>query len=208
MIGKLRGLVDSVTEDTVILDVGGVGYLLQASSRCLGNLPKSGESVSLFIETHLREDSLRLYGFASEAEREWFKLLQSVQGVGAKVALAILSVLEPDVLASSLAGGDKAMIGRAPGVGPKLAARLVSELKDKVGALSLGIAAGSSAAAQGVPSLVSQDAISALVNLGYPAAKAASVIASLQKTQEQETQRSEMSTATLIRLGLRELARQ
>ena len=131
MIGKLRGLIDSYHDDHVILDVNGVGYVVQCSARTLQNLPRVGEAASLAIETQVREDAIRLFGFNSESERDWFRLLQSVQGVGAKVALAILGVLAPGDLASAIALQDKAMVARAPGVGPKLAARIVAELKDK-----------------------------------------------------------------------------
>ena len=131
MIGKLKGLIDSYGEDFVILDVNGVGYVVHCSTRTLQKLPRVGEASALAIETQVREDSIRLFGFASEAERDWFRLLQTVQGVGAKVALAILSILPANDLASAIAMQDKASVSRAPGVGPKLAARIVAELKDK-----------------------------------------------------------------------------
>ena len=129
MIGKLTGAVDSQTLDSAILDVQGVGYLVHCSSRTLAALPASGGRVSLLIDTHVREDMIRLYGFATEAERDWFRLMQGVQGVGAKVALAILGVLSTDALALAVAGGDRTAVARASGVGPKLAARIVAELK-------------------------------------------------------------------------------
>ena len=131
MIGKLNGIVDSQGEDFVILDVQGVGYIVHCSGRTLQKLPRPGEAAVLAIETQMREDSIKLFGFASETERDWFRLLQSVQGVGAKVALAIQTVLDVAELASAIACQDKAAIARAPGVGPKLAARIASELKDK-----------------------------------------------------------------------------
>ncbi len=131
MIGKLTGTVDSQGVDFVILDVGGVGYLVHCSPRTLSALPSAGELFALQIDTHVREDMIRLYGFATESEREWFRLLQSVQGVGAKVALAILGILATRDLALAVSGGDKTAVARAPGVGPKLAARIVAELKDK-----------------------------------------------------------------------------
>ncbi len=131
MIGKLRGVVDSSGEDFVILDVNGVGYVVYCSSRTLQRLPRSGEAAALAIETQMREDSIRLFGFSTEAERDWFRLLQSVQGVGAKVALAIQAIFEPSELAAAIALQDKTAIARATGVGPKLAARIVAELKDK-----------------------------------------------------------------------------
>ncbi|MGC2350608.1 MAG: Holliday junction branch migration protein RuvA, partial [Methylocella sp.] len=131
MIGKLKGIVDSHGEDFVILDVHGVGYIVHCSGRTLQKLPRPGEVAALAIETQMREESIKLFGFVSEAERDWFCLLQSVQGVGAKVALAIQTVLDVAELASAIACQDKAAIARAPGVGPKLAARIASELKDK-----------------------------------------------------------------------------
>ncbi len=131
MIGKLSGVVDSLDEDGLVLDVNGVGYLVAASARTLRSLPPIGEPAALLIETQVREDAIRLYGFLTVVERDWFRLLQSVQGVGAKVALGILGALTPDALSAAIASQDRAMMARAPGVGPKLAARLVMELKDK-----------------------------------------------------------------------------
>src|SRR5438105_8502700 len=143
VIGKLKGIIDSLGDDFAILDVQGVGYLVHCSSRTLQKLPKLGEPVALAIETQMREDSIRLFGFTSEAEREWFRLLQSVQGVGSKVALALQTVFDVTELASAIARQDKAAVARAPGVGPKLAARIVSELKDKaaLSKMALGKAA-------------------------------------------------------------------
>ncbi len=201
MIGKLKGVVDSFGEDFVILDVNGVGYVVNCSSRTLAHLPRAGEPAALAIETQVREDAIRLFGFQSESERDWFRLLQSVQGVGAKVALALLSTLSADDLASAVAGQDKAMVARAPGVGPKLAARIVSELKDKApafaGAATLSVAPPEGAA---TPS-AARDAISALCNLGYgrPQAQAA-VSASLAALGP------EADASALIRRGLKELA--
>src|SRR3954463_16433095 len=131
MIGKLRGTIDSYGEDHVIVDVGGVGYVVHCSAHTLQRLPSVGEPVVVSIETHVREDQIRLFGFLSDVEREWFRLLQTVQGVGTKVALSILSTLTPADLASAIALRDKATITRAPGVGPKVAERVVTELKDK-----------------------------------------------------------------------------
>src|ERR1700688_3747348 len=131
MIGKLKGIIDSYGEDSVILDVNGVGYLVHCSARTLQELPRAGEPATLSIETHVREDQIRLFGFTTDIEREWFRLLQTVQGVGAKVALAVLGTLKPADLADAVATRDKAMIARAPGVGPKVAERIVNELKDK-----------------------------------------------------------------------------
>jgi holliday junction DNA helicase RuvA len=204
MIGKLKGVVDSFGEDWVILDVHGVGYVVSCSVRTLQNLPRPGEAAALAIETQVREDSIRLFGFLQEAEREWFRLLQSVQGVGAKVALAILSILSPDELSGAIAMQDKAMVSRAPGVGPKLAARIVAELKDKAPAFgSVDVAAariaGSDAAAE--PGAV-QDAISALCNLGYARPQAAVAVAASVKALGEGADAS-----ALIRRGLKELAK-
>ena len=136
MIGKLRGVIDSYGEDSVILDVNGVGYLVHCSARTLQELPSAGEAATLSIETHVREDQIRLFGFRTDLEREWFRLLQTVQGVGAKVALAVLGTLKPSELASAIAMRDKAMVARTPGVGPKVAERIITELKDKAPAYS------------------------------------------------------------------------
>ena len=136
MIGKLKGVIDSYGEDFIVLDVNGVGYQVHCSARTLQALPAQGEAATLSIETHVREDQIRLFGFTSDVEREWFRLLQTVQGVGAKVALGVLGAMKPGELASAIAMGDKAAIRRAPGVGPKVAERLVIELKDKAPAYS------------------------------------------------------------------------
>ena len=204
MIGKLRGNIDSYGEDFVILDVNGVGYVVSCSARTLQSLPQAGEGAVLAIETYVREDAIRLFGFSSDAERDWFRLLQTVQGVGAKVALAMLGVLSPGELGTAIGTQDKAMVGRAPGVGPKLAARIVSELKDKApvfGAVDpavVGLAGEDSARAAPKPV---QDAISALVNLGYGRPQAAAAIAASVRELGEEAQ-----TATLIRQGLKEMA--
>src|SRR5580704_11982203 len=137
MIGKLKGIIDSVEEEALILDVNGVGYLVSASARTLRAIPAVGAPAELLIETYVREDAIRLYGFFTAGEREWFRLLQSVQGVGAKVALGILGALSAEALSTAVARQDKAMMARAPGVGPKLAARLVLELKDKAPAFAV-----------------------------------------------------------------------
>ena len=131
MIGKLKGIIDTYGEDYIILDVDGVGYLVHCSARTLQELPGTGQPATLSIETHVREDQIRLFGFLTDVEREWFRLLQTVQGVGAKVALSVLSTLKPADLASAIAMRDKAMVARTPGVGPKVAERIVTELKDK-----------------------------------------------------------------------------
>ena len=136
MIGKLKGIVDSYGEDYIILDVGGVGYQVHCSARTLQALPSPGEPATLSIETHVREDHIKLFGFVSDIDREWFRLLQTVQGVGAKVAMAVLGTLKASELASAVAMRDKAMVARSPGVGPKVAERIVTELKDKVPAFA------------------------------------------------------------------------
>ena len=205
MIGKLTGTIDSYGEDFVVLDVGGVGYLVHCSARTLQELPKAGESVALAIETYVREDQIRLFGFRSAAEREWFRLLQTVQGVGTKVALAILSTLKPADLATAVAMRDKATITRAPGVGPKVAERIVTELKDK----GLALAQVDPATAQlsgavddkRAPRPV-MDAVSALVNLGYGQPQASAAVAAAVREAGEGA-----DAARLIRLGLKELAR-
>lgn len=204
MIGKLKGTIDSYGDDFVILDVHGVGYVVQCSARTLQALPAAGEAAVLAIETQVREDAIRLFGFTADAERDWFRLLQTVQGVGAKVALAMLGILSPAELSTAIGTQDKAMVGRAPGVGPKLAARICSELKDKApvfGHVDPAVAqlAGDDGA-KSAPKPV-QDAISALVNLGYGRPQAAAAIAASVKALGEEAQ-----TSALIRQGLKELA--
>lgn len=205
MIGKLKGLIDSYGEDHVIIDVQGVGYVVQCSARTLQRLPKPGEAAALSIETHVREDAIRLYGFLSDSERDWFRLMQNVQGVGSKVALAILSTLDPAALATAIATNDKAAIARAPGVGPKLAQRLCAELKDKApvfGHVDAGVIQLSGALEDNrLPQPVA-DAVSALTNLGYPQAQAVAAVAAAAKAAG-----AEAGTAQLIRLGLKELAK-
>jgi len=170
MIAKLRGRLDSVGVDFAVVDVGGVGYLVFCGSRTLGGLPGIGEAVELAIETHVREDHIHLYGFASAREREMFTTLTTVQGVGAKVALGILSALSSDQIIQAVAAGDQTVFKRASGVGPKLAQRIVTELKDKVASLAIAgmtlpkVSAKASGNAKGT---VVEDAVSALVNLGY-----------------------------------------
>ena len=140
MIAKLAGTVDSVGPDGAVIDVGGVGYLAFCSTRTIGRLPPPGGAVRLLIETHVREDHIHLYGFIDAAERDWFRLLTTVQGVGARLALAILSAVAPEALALTIVAQDKAMLARADGVGPRLAARIVNELRDKIGGLALAAA--------------------------------------------------------------------
>jgi Holliday junction DNA helicase RuvA len=167
MIAKLRGRVDQVGEDFAVIDVGGVGYLVFAGSRTLAALPGAGEMAELAIETHVREDHIHLYGFSSASEREMFRTLMTVQGVGAKVALAILSALSAQQIAQAILSGDQGAFKRASGVGPKLAARLVAELKDKLAGFSLSASAAPvTATSKSIPT-EAEDAVSALVNLGY-----------------------------------------
>jgi Holliday junction DNA helicase RuvA len=204
MIGKLSGIIDSFGEDHVIIDVNGVGYVVTCSSRTLQRLPKRGEPASLAIETQVREDAIRLFGFTSDGERDWFRLLQSVQGVGAKVALAILGILSAGELATAIGTQDKASVARAPGVGPKLAARIVAELKDKAPALAavdpvVARLAGEEEA-KSAPRPV-QDAISALVNLGYGRPQAAAAVAASVSALGECAE-----APALIRRGLKELA--
>ena len=204
MIGKLKGVIDSYEADGVILDVHGVGYIVHCSSRTLQTLPRPGEAAVLSIETHVREDAIRLYGFLSDAERDWFRLLQTVQGVGAKVALAILGLGPVSELASAIALQDKTAIARAPGVGPRLAARLTLDLKDKMPAFgsvdpTVARLAGEEPA-RGTPPAV-QDAISALVNLGYGRPQAAVAVAAAMKALGDDA-----AAQDLIRRGLKELA--
>ncbi len=208
MIGKLRGKVDAIGESFLIIDVHGVGYEVQASAKTLRNL-KVGDEVSLTIDTHVREDAIRLFGFQSELERSWFRTLQTIQGVGSKVALAVLGILTPQDLANAIALGNAAAVEETPGVGKKLAQRIVIELKDKAPALSVaglnvpasaaGPATIAAAPAQGH---AAAEAISALTNLGYNPAQASAAIAAAMKELG-----AEADTARLIKRGLKELAR-
>ena len=175
VIGKLTGVVDSIAEDAVILDVGGVGYLVQCPSTTLSRLA-AGAHASLMIEMKVSDDAIRLYGFASAEEREWFRLLQTVQNVGSKVALSVLSTLSPRELQRALALGDKAMIGRASGVGPKLALRIVTELKDKAPAMMLR-GDEDMHAPVAAPRGPVADAVAALLKLGYSEGQAAEAVA-------------------------------
>ncbi|MGQ2908239.1 MAG: Holliday junction branch migration protein RuvA [Aliihoeflea sp.] len=205
MIGKLKGTVDEIAEDHCIVDVHGVGYVAYCSTRTLAGIA-AGEAVTLFIETYVREDMIRLYGFKSQLEREWFRLLQNnVQGVGAKVALAVLSTLTPSELANAIALRDITMVARAPGVGKKVAERIVTELRTKAPAYA-GEATGTIGLKQelgeGVAPAPIADAVSALVNLGYSRDIAANAISVALKTAGEDADSSK-----LIRLGLKELAR-
>ena len=206
MIGKLKGTLDEIDEDHCVVDVHGVGYVAYCPARTLASLPSPGEAITLFIETYVREDMIRLYGFRTALEREWFRLLMNnVQGVGAKVALAILSTLAPAELANAIALRDVAMVSRAPGVGKKVAERIVTELKTKAPAFA-GEASGTIGLKQelgeGVAPVPVADAVSALVNLGYSRDIAANAVASALKAAGEGA-----DSAKLIRFGLKELAR-
>ena len=196
MIAKLRGVLDSLGDGSAVVDVGGVGYLVYCSSATLGSLPPRGQTVTLSVETVVREDHIHLYGFADEQERAWFRLLQTVQSVGARLALAILGALPAAELAACIAAQDQAGLTRAPGVGPKLAARILSELRDKAptmpGAAAVPAAAGGAADA---------DAVAALVNLGYRPTEAHSAVSGAVRTLGPDA-----PVEALIRAGLRELA--
>lgn len=205
MIGKLKGLIEAYGEDWVLLDVGGVCYEVHCSPRTLGQMPQVGEAATLAIETYVREDQIKLFGFASDAERAWFRLLQSVQGVGAKVALAVLGTLSPQDLANAVALQDKAQVARSPGVGPKVAQRVVSELKDKIPNMVLSGQPGAAislAGEEATPAApAAADAVSALTNLGYAHAQASAAIAAAASKAGDSAEAGE-----LIRLGLKELA--
>ena len=206
MIGKLKGVIDEIGEDHAVVDVHGVGYVAYCPMRTLSKLPGPGEAVTLFIETYVREDAIRLYGFASALEREWLRLLMSnVQSVGAKVALAVLSTLSPSELANAIALKDVAMVARAPGVGKKVAERIVTELKNKAPAYA-GDASGTIGLKQelgeGVAPAPVADAVSALTNLGYARDTAANAISAALKEAGEDA-----DSAKLIRLGLKELAK-
>jgi Holliday junction DNA helicase RuvA len=206
MIGKLKGIVDAIGESYAIVDVNGVGYEVQASARTLRNL-KLGEAVNFAIETHVREDAIRLYGFASEVERAWFRTLQTIQGVGAKVAPAVLGTLAPQDLANAVALQNWGAVEQSPGVGKKLAQRIVAELKDKAPALSVaGLNVPPTALGQGrvtsIPDNTAAEAISALTNLGYQPALASQAVAAAMADLGEGA-----DTPKLIRRGLKELAR-
>ena len=200
MIARLRGRLDAIDEGHAVIDVGGVGYLVACATRTLAALPRPGEPVDLLIDTQVRDDSITLYGFRTTAERRWFRLLQTVQGVGARVALGILSALGPDELAHAVAAQDKAALARASGVGPRLAGRIASELKDRLSELP-GVAGGAlpTAPALGGPA---DDAVSALVNLGYGRSDAHAAVARAAAALG-----AGAPIEALIRTGLRELTR-
>lgn len=206
MIGKLSGIVDTFLSNGLILDVGGVGYLLQTSQRTRGKLGQVGEAASLLVETNVREDAITLYGFADAVEQEWFRLLTSVQGVGAKAAMAILSAVAPEKVGLAIAAQDKAMLTQADGVGPKLAARILTELKDKAANMELspksvdGSVDKSVSSASEPGSGVDTDAISALLNLGYSRADAYSAVMRAKADGAND------NLQDLIRVALKELS--
>ena len=206
MIGKLRGVIDTYGEDFVVIDVHGVGYVVHCSVRTLQSLPPQGEAATISIETHVREQEIKLFGFTNDLEREWFRILQSVQGVGAKVALAVLSTLRPAELANAIALGDKTAVARTQGVGPKLAARIVAALKDKAPAFATVdpsvVKLQGDLSDKRAPQPVA-DAVSALVHLGYGEIQAGAAVAAAVRASGEENAPVE----TLIRLGLKELAR-
>ena len=199
MIAKLTGTVDSVQRDHAIIDVNGVGYLVRCSTRTLGAMPPGGGAVSLAVETIVREDAIDLYGFATARERDWFRLLTTVQGVGAKVGLSILSTLSADELSQAIMAQDKAMVSRADGVGPKLANRIVSELKDKVSSGSFAPAA-TPISVPGLPADAVADAVSALINLGYRRIEA---VGAIEKAARKLGPKARIEA--LIPAGLKEL---
>ncbi len=199
MIGKLTGRIDQIEDGRCLIDVGGVGYVVQASSRTLSALPQPPAQAALLIETHVREDAILLYGFADPAERDWFRLLTTVQGVGAKVALGILSAMSPRELVTAIAASDRAGMTRAPGVGPKLAVRILSELREKAGAMPVG---SGFVPAASLPKGVAEDVLSALLNLGYRRQEAQPAV-----TRVIERLGEDAGLDAVIRDSLKELAR-
>ncbi|MEM7680101.1 MAG: Holliday junction branch migration protein RuvA [Pseudomonadota bacterium] len=204
MIGKLSGIIDSISSNFLLLDVQGVGYLVYASNRTLARIGQSGDTASLLIETQVREDAITLFGFADVGEKEWFNLLASVQGVGAKAGLSILSVCPPEQLTTAIMAQDKAALTQADGVGPKLATRILTELKDKVGKMDISTSAApvkyadiASDEPQG--SALDGDAVSALVNLGYSRSDAFTAVTKAKA-------KSNDNLEELIRVALKELS--
>ena len=202
MIGRLRGTLDTLDEDRAVIDVGGVGYLVACPTRTLAALPRPGEAVDLLIETQVRAESITLYGFRTAAERSWFRLLQTVQGVGARVALAILSVLGPEELTRAVVAQDKAALGRASGVGPRLAGRIASELKDRLTELPGAVGGPAPDAIAVMPGGPAGEAVSALVHLGYGRSEAHAAIAKAAAALG-----AAAPLEALIRTGLQDLAR-
>jgi Holliday junction DNA helicase RuvA len=206
MIGKLSGTIDSISGREVIIDVQGVGYVVACSARTLRQLG-NGMVASLLVETQVREDAISLFGFVNATERDWFRLLTTVQGVGAKVALAILGVLSPDQLTQAIAAQDKAAVAQADGVGPKLALRIVTELKDKVASFSFGPAPTTMAAVRSPqPTALADDALSALLNLGYKRLEAFAAVAAAAQKLGPDTKLDALIKASLAELSRKEYA--
>lgn len=214
MIAKLSGILDSVSENALIIDVNGVGYQVFASRRTLSRVGQVGEPVSFFIQTQVREDAITLYGFSDNVEQEWFNLLTSVQGVGAKAGLSILSVVVPEKLGFAIASGDKAVLTQADGVGPKLATRILTELKDKAGKIDLAPKPASGAAITNSSSesseelaqdegAIDHDVVSALVNLGYGRTDAYTAV---RQAKEKANDNQNSDLQALIKLALKELS--
>jgi Holliday junction DNA helicase RuvA len=201
LIARLKGVVDAVGADGAVIDVNGVGYLVSASSRTLRDLVVGGPA-TLLVETIVREDAIALYGFLETAERDWFRILTTVQGVGAKVGLSILSTLSPDEIARAIAAQDRATLSRPAGVGPKLAARLATELKDKAAAFGVAPATQAVDVPAGMPGSINEDAVSALVNLGYKRVEAFGAVARVTQRLGEGARLD-----AVIRAGLQELAR-
>ncbi len=209
MFAKLKGILDSTENGTIIVDVGGVGYLASASQKTIDRLPAPGGHINVIIDTHVREDKIQLFAFLDELERDMFRLLQTLQGIGGKAALSILSALTPQQLIAAIASGDKSAVGQADGVGPKLALRVVTELKDKVGklpasfapALTDGGAAQTPVNNNSLPLQFAEDAISALVNLGYARIDAFRAVANASKNLDPKT-----PVQKIIPAALKELA--
>lgn len=203
MIAKLTGHLDTISDGAAVIDVGGVGYLVLCSSRTLASLGAPGDMVSVVIETHVREDHINLYGFGDDSERDWFRALMSVQGVGAKVALAILSAVEAPMLATSIAAQDYAPLTQAGGVGPKVAKRIVLELKDRAPALALGPAAMTGLPAESLAGDhgPTRDAVSALVNLGYQRTDAFTAVSAAAAQMAENAAVEELIKGGLVELG-------
>ncbi len=206
MIGKLSGIIDSFGPDYILLDVSGVGYLVHCSPRTLAQAGQTGDTASFLIDTHVREDAINLYGFKDAMEQQWFRLLTSVQGVGARVGMSILGACPAERIGFAIASGDKAAIQAADGVGPKLALRIVTELKDKAGKIDLQISAPKIEAKGGkaatAPVSLDQDAVSALVNLGYAKTDAFQAVLHVKQANDN----AELSLSDMIRLALKELS--
>lgn len=205
MIGKLSGIIDSFGTDHILLDVSGVGYLVHCSPRTLAQSGQKGDPASFLIDTHVREDAINLYGFKDAMEQQWFRLLTSVQGVGARVAMSILGTCPAERIGFAIASGDKAAIQAADGVGPKLALRIVTELKDKAGKIDLKISVPKADVNIAKPSgstSIDHDAVSALVNLGYAKTDAFQAVLLVKQANDN----AEMSLSDIIRLALKELS--